>query len=183
MPTTTPDDIIELIDEDHGLIKQRLFDAQQASKDRKAAAFWELTQQLVRHEVAEELVVYPDLRELPGGSAIADACIAEQGKAERSLADMEDMDVTADEFDSALVELSTAVLAHAQHEEREVLSLLREHCTAEQLLELGGRYQKAKSSAPTHPHPNAPDTPPGNKIVGPIAAVFDRIRDEIGSVV
>jgi hypothetical protein len=31
--------------------------------------------------------------------------------------------------------------------------------------------------APTHPHPNAPDTPPGNMVLGPVAALADRFRD------
>ena len=40
-----------------------------------------------------------------------------------------------------------------------------------------------KKSAPPQPHPKAPDNPPSNKIVGPMAALVDRIRDEISSVV
>jgi len=31
--------------------------------------------------------------------------------------------------------------------------------------------------APTHPHPNAPDTPPGNMVLGAVAALADRFRD------
>jgi hemerythrin superfamily protein len=33
----------------------------------RAEAFWQLTELLVRHEVAEEVVVYPALRKLTGG--------------------------------------------------------------------------------------------------------------------
>ena len=42
---------------------------------------------------------------------------------------------------------------------------------------MGERYERAKASAPTHPHPHAPNTPPGNVVLGPIAALADRIRD------
>lgn len=36
--------------------------------------------------------------------------------------------------------------------------------------------------APTHPHPSAPDTPPGNLVAGPVGALFDRIRDAASHV-
>jgi hypothetical protein len=35
----------------------------------------------------------------------------------------------------------------------------------------------AKATAPTHPHPKAPNQPPGNILLGPIAAIIDRARD------
>jgi hypothetical protein len=31
--------------------------------------------------------------------------------------------------------------------------------------------------APTHPHPNAPDTPPGNVVGGAAAGMLDKARD------
>ena len=43
-------------------------------------------------------------------------------------------------------------------------------------MSLGQRYEKAKKAAPSHPHPHAPDSPPGNVVLGPIAAVFDKVR-------
>ncbi len=182
MPAAPSNDIITLIRDDHQLVKRRLSDVPGAPTDLKASEFWELTQQLVRHEVAEEVVVYPALRELPGGDAVADSCIAEQSEAEELLAEMEDMDATSDAFDTALRKLTEAVLSHAEHEEKDVLTLLGEKDSSAHLAELGERYQVAKNSAPTHPHPNAPDTPPGNKVMGPITAVIDRMRDEIRSV-
>lgn len=183
MPIAPVDDIIQLIGEDHELIKKRLADVSTAPKDLRVADFWQLMQELVRHEVAEEVVVYPAVRKLPGGEAIADSCIAEQAESERQLADMEDMDANSDRFTSALADLTRAVIDHARHEEKDVLSIMAENEPSTNLLELGERYRVAKNAAPTHPHPNAPDTPPGNKILGPMAALFDRVRDEISSVV
>jgi hypothetical protein len=42
-------------------------------------------------------------------------------------------------------------------------------------------YERAQQTAPTHPHPHAPDTPPGNLIVGSMTAVTDRVRDALRS--
>ena len=49
-------------------------------------------------------------------------------------------------------------------------------------IELGKRYVKAKEAAPTHPHPHAPDSPPGNVVLGPVAALVDRVRDAAAAV-
>jgi hypothetical protein len=74
-------------------------------------------------------------------------------------------------------QLRKSVLEHAQAEEDTVFSRLAGVLDDGRLRELAGRYQRAKSKAPTHPHPHAPDTPPGNMVMGPVAALVDRIRD------
>jgi hypothetical protein len=37
----------------------------------------------------------------------------------------------------------------------------------------------AKTTAPTRPHPAAPDTPPWNTVLAPGAGLVDRIRDAV----
>jgi hypothetical protein len=44
-------------------------------------------------------------------------------------------------------------------------------------MQLGEKMVKAKAMAPTHPHPHAPNTPPGNIMAGPMAAMADKVRD------
>ena len=44
---------------------------------------------------------------------------------------------------------------------------------------LGEAFTKAKDKAPTHPHPHAPDTPPGSVIAGAAAAAVDKVRDKL----
>lgn len=51
-----------------------------------------------------------------------------------------------------------------------------------QRADLGRRYSHPGASGPTHPHPSPPDTPPGNLVAGPVAALFDRIRDAASHV-
>lgn len=182
MNTQAPADLISLLEEDHQLVKQRFAEVERAGEETKAERFWKLTDQLVRHEVAEEVVVYPTLRNVSGGDSIADARIEEQSEAEQKLAEIETLEPGSAEFTSELSALEKAVLQHAEHEETEVFPLLSSSQTSESLVELGEKYTAAKSSAPNHPHPNAPDTPPGNKIMGPVAALFDRIRDAAARV-
>ncbi len=45
------------------------------------------------------------------------------------------------------------------------------------LEKMGTLLETAKTTAPTYPHSHSPNTPPGNLIVGPVAAFMDRLRD------
>jgi hemerythrin superfamily protein len=171
------DDVVRLLEEDHRLVEARLSELSLAGAPSRGELFWKLTNDLVRHEVAEETVIYPVLRRLPGGDAVADARIAEQSSAEERLAKMERMDAASPEFADEFTELKAAVLEHAEAEEKTAFAMILGNVPADERIELGLRYVKAKDAAPTHPHPHAPDTPPGNVVLGPVAAFIDRVRD------
>ena len=180
--TTTGQDILELLARDHQEAKLLLERVDAASPDEREELFWDMVPALVSHEVAEEIVVYPTIRsEAPDGDAEADARIKEQSEAEEQLARMESLDRGSVEFATEMHVLHQAVLEHAQAEEEHIFPLLRNLEDPEERRRLGARYEKAKASAPTRPHPNAPDTPPGNKLLGPIAALFDKARDSARS--
>lgn len=171
-------DVVILLKNDHDAAKALLGRFDDVPPAARAEYFCEVVQTLVGHEVAEELVVYPVVRQSgTQGKDIADARLAEQAEAEQLLADMESEDTTAAAFASKFVKLREAVLEHADAEESTAFPLFETATTAAERDELGTRYAKAKENAPTHPHPHAPDTPPGNKLLGPIAALFDRFRD------
>ena len=53
------------------------------------------------------------------------------------------------------------------------------YMSRDELMTLGKELRAAKKVAPTRPHPNAPDSPPANMIVGGAAAVVDRARDAV----
>lgn len=170
-------DLIELLLEDHKAAEALLGKVGQPDVDQ-SELFDELVHDLVGHEVAEEEIVYPVVRSsIPQGDALADARIGEQQKAEELLSEMEKMDHNSPEFSSSMTKLRDEVLAHAQAEEREVFSKLKEQLNDDRRSTLGQAYRTAKATAPTHPHPHAPNTPPGNMAAGSIAAVADRVRD------
>lgn len=172
------DDILILLKNDHQAAKVLLQKFDDLSGDREEY-FCEVVHTLVGHEVAEELVLYPVLRESPTGNAVTDSRLAEQAEAEALLAEMESDDPSSVEFTQKFTKLRSAVLEHAEAEESTAFPLLEQSTSPDQRAELGDRYSKAKDRAPTHPHPHAPDTPPGNKLLGPIAAIFDRARDAV----
>jgi hemerythrin superfamily protein len=178
MTETRTGDIVDLLSQDHEEAKRLLEQITAAEPSARETLFWELVPALVRHEVAEEVVVYPTIRsDAPDGDAEVEPRLKEQKKAEDMLSSMEKLDPASEEFAQKLVKLRDDVLDHAEAEEQHIFPLLRALEHQDERAELGARYEKAKASAPTHPHPNAPDTPPGNTILGPIAAFADKIRD------
>lgn len=174
--------VVDLLLEDHEEIKGLLGTlgaAGTASGPTKKEAFENLVWELVKHETAEEEVVYPALRQLDGGDAIADARIKEENKANKVLAELEKLDITSTEWDSKFSCLKSDVPAHASAEEKEVFPLLRKHQDGDHLVKMGKVLELAKKAAPTHPHPKVPGTATANLIAGPLAAVVDRARDAI----
>lgn len=174
-------DAIALLLQDHRQVEE-LFAQLEGRPDQWGERFGELTETLVRHEVAEETAIYPVVRSvIIGGDRLADERIAEQSEAEELLKAMEKTSPDRTEFASQLATLRAAVLQHAAREEETVFGPLGDALSQGDRAALGDRYLDAKSAAPTHPHPHAPDTPPGNTLMGPVAAIIDRVRDAIRS--
>ena len=173
--------LIELLLHDHEQAKLLLesFDSFPVSRAEK---FCEVVHALVGHEVAEEEVLYPAVRKyVDGGDDLAEARLKEQGEAETALSQMENLDPNGEEFLASFMTLRAEVLRHAEAEEQTVFPALASTVSPDEQVRLAQRYERAKKVAPTHPHPHAPDTPPGNLVMGPVAGLFDRIRDGVRS--
>ncbi|QNP74391.1 hemerythrin domain-containing protein [Streptomyces roseirectus] len=136
--------------------------------------------ELVRHSVAEEMYLYPAVRSaLPDGDRVADKEIADHSGAERTMKDLESLDAGVPEFDRLVRELIAEVRAHIRDEEDTLFPRLRESTTPDDLAKLGEQVRRAKSIAPTRPHPSSPSTPPANKLLAPGAGMVDRLRDAL----
>lgn len=137
-----------------------------------------LTIELVRHSVAEEQYLYPAVRRfVDDGDDLADEELESHARAEELLKDLEGRDADDDQFNHLVAKLRLEVTAHFRDEENRLFPLLAEVCSPEMLDDLGEKIRKAKTKAPTRPHPMAPDTPPANKILDPGMGLVDRARD------
>ena len=174
------DDVVTKLLKDHEQVKKLFARVEQAGPAQVANLFRDLTNELVRHEVAEETIVFPVARKVvPNGERVTNARLKEQAAAEELLKEME-RETTADpHFSESLAKLQKAVLEHAHKEETLVFEPLRRVLDQARRERLGTEYETAKAVAPTHPHPNAPDSVPANAVVGPIAGLIDRMRDAI----
>ncbi|MFF8103231.1 hemerythrin domain-containing protein [Streptomyces sp. NPDC016640] len=148
-------------------------------KDRKVYAD-QATMELVRHSVAEEAYLYPAVREhVTGGDALADKELEDHATAERIMKDLESRDAGDAEFDRLIGSLMSEIREHIADEEQNLFPLLRASCSQDALDQLGDKVRQAKKTAPTRPHPAAPDKPPANKLLAPGAGMVDRLRDAL----
>jgi hemerythrin superfamily protein len=177
-------DLIDVLVHDHHEIESMFVELESGRAD--PARVRELTDrvivELVRHSVAEEQYLYPAARKaLPGGDALADREIEEHAAAEETMKQLDGMDPTDPAFDGLVAQLITDVRGHIAEEETELFPRLRAAYRPSDLEELGGKVTRAKKMAPTHPHPDTPDTPPMNKLGAPVLGLVDRVRDALGA--
>lgn len=136
--------------------------------------------ELVRHAVAEEMYVYPVMREhLPDGERAVAHDIEEHNEMERAMKRLEAADVASPEFEDSLRELEALLADHVRDEETEQFPNLRRLVPGAELTSLAGKVEAAKKLAPTRPHPGAPNSELFHKLVGPGVGMVDRLRDKL----
>jgi hemerythrin superfamily protein len=175
-------DAIQLILRDHRDIERLFKELERADRAdapaRAAAAVRELVRELSTHAVIEEQYVYPALRDAGADTRVLDA-LEEHHAAKVLLAELELTPATHPRFGSKLRVLAETVRRHLADEEKELLPLLERSLGDERRADLARLLERAKRAAPTHPHPAAPDTPPGIFVAGAVASVYDRSRDAL----
>lgn len=175
-------DLVSVITQDHRSVESVFGELEQrtGTPGHRRDLADHVIAELVRHSVAEEMYMYPAAREaLADGDKIADHEIEEHAEAEKVMKSLDGVDPNDDKFDQLLGTLITDIRHHVEDEETNLLPKLQQACSEEQLRDLGEKVLKAKETAPTRPHPAAPDKPPANKILGPGAALVDRMRDAL----
>jgi hemerythrin superfamily protein len=172
--------IIEELKADHREV-EAMFDKINAlpmGDGRRREIADEFTIELVRHSVAEEMYLYPAVREhVANGDMMADKEIEDHSTVEEMLKQLEGVAPDSAEFAPLVSRIITEVKGHVADEENRLFPALAAACSPEQLNELGDKIRSAKKKAPTRPHPTAPDTPPMNKLLAPGAGLVDRARD------
>lgn len=175
-------DVIQELTTDHREVDELFneIEHQPVGDRRRKDLVDKVTIELVRHSVAEEEHLYPAVRRhVPGGDDLADKEIQDHEAVERMLKDLERMPADDARFDDLVARLKLDVSEHVRDEERNLFPLLAQSCSPEDLDELGDRVRSAKKTAPTRPHPSAPDTPPANKLLAPGTGLVDRLRDAL----
>ena len=178
---STDHDVVDTLTTDHREVAE-LFDQITATTDPVARRDLtdSLIAELVRHSVAEEMHVYPAIRDhLPNGQAAVDDDTREHEELETLMKELESADASAPEFLQALARMRGVFEHHIADEEGQQFPQLRAHIPAETLVELKGKVETAKKLAPTRPHPAAPNAELFHKTVGPGVGLVDRLRDKL----
>ena len=146
------------------------------ARSRRKAVTEQVTIELVRHSVAEEVLVYPKVDKKVSPEE-AERAREEHKEAEKTLQRLEKLDADDPGFDDELATLIAEIRHHIADEEGEMFAHMREVIDQDELRKLGSRVEAFKKVAPTHPHPNVPNEPLPRMAAGPAASLFDRMRD------
>jgi hemerythrin superfamily protein len=175
-------DVIEILSADHREVEAMFTELETLMQSRSGTddqlrrdLVDQVTIELVRHAVAEE-VVYPAVKDKVSAEE-AERAKREHAEAEKTMKRLERLDPNDDTFDDELRRLMGEVRAHVIEEEGEMFPRMREMMTHDELVTLGSRVDSIKAMAPTRPHPSVPNDPGKRLAVGPVAGLFDRLRD------
>jgi len=176
-------DVIEILTTDHREVEamftelETLMQTRSGTDDelRKDLAD-QITIELVRHAVAEEVAVYPKVKDKVSAEE-AERAKQEHAEAEKTMKRLEKLDPDDAAFEQEMRTLMTEIREHVAEEEGEMFPRMREVMTQDELTELGKRVEAIKAMAPTRPHPSVPNDPGKRLAVGPVAGLFDRLRD------
>ena len=183
--TETQRDVVDLLSADHQEF-DRIFTQLEAlrgasdetSVKRKRELVDEVTIGLVKHAVAEETQVYPEVEKK------IDKCEAELSKeehaeAEETMKRLERMDADDPGFDDAVAELIREIRHHVQEEEGRMFTELRASFSQEELVGMAEKVERVKKLAPTRAHPMTPNDAGVRTVLGPVASLLDHLRDAV----
>jgi len=172
-------DVTQRVINDHNDIKAA-YGKVKALPDAEAQKwFHQLMWTIARHSAAEELVLYPLLDKTgPIGVELVEKSRQDHQRVKEALAELDGKKISAvvrQKIDNMMVQL----LEHIQMEEDigGDLDQLRKGVALHELVEAGTSFQRTKIFVPTRAHPNAPDKPPFETVVGLITAPIDKLRD------
>ena len=176
-------DVIEVLEHDHREVEEMFAELEtlrgastEEARQRRKDLTDQVTIELVRHSVAEEVLVYPQVDKKIGKDE-ADHARKEHAEAEETLKRLEKLDADDPAFDDELATLMGEIRHHIEDEEGEMFAQMRQVMEYDELRKLGARVEAFKKVAPTRPHPNVPNTPLARTAAGPAASLLDRMRD------
>ncbi|KAF5382333.1 hypothetical protein D9757_008460 [Collybiopsis confluens] len=179
MSSKTP--LTDAIKEDHEEMYEYYQNYQKAAGDADAQARWarQLTWEIARHAVGEEIVVYPLMEKHMGeeGLELADQDRADHQTVKEQLYKLDSLTAGTDEYDTLIKQVMAHLRTHNDSEEIKDLPQLEPKLGAEGSQQAAASFKTTKKFAPTRPHPSAPNKPPGETLIGFLALPIDKLRD------
>ncbi|MDP9020107.1 MAG: hemerythrin domain-containing protein [Actinomycetota bacterium] len=174
-------DAITLLRNDHKTVERLFKQFEKAEKagddDTKGSVVDSIIEELSVHAAIEEQEFYPAVRAaLPTVEDEVLEGLEEHHIVKWTLSELAGMDPGDERFDPKVTVLIESVRHHVEEEEGELFPQVRQALGRKRLGEIGDAMEELKKSAPTRPHPRAPDTPPGNVAANKAAGVLDRAR-------
>src|SRR5690606_35497946 len=176
-------DAITMLKDDHKKVEalfKRFEKAGEKADVEKREIVGRINEELPNHAAVGEQVCHPVTRAtVPAVEDVALESLEEHHIVKWVMSDLDGMDPQDERFDAKVTVLIENVRHHVEEEEGEYFPKVREELGRNALADIGEGIAAAKSVAPTHPTPRAPDTPPGNLVAGPAAGVAHRVGDAV----
>ena len=174
-------DAITLLKADHKAVKGLFTQYEKLGKDgpdeRRREIVDTIVTELSVHAAIEEQVFYPAVRKaLPDIEDEVLEGLEEHHVVKWTCSELDGMSPTEERFHPKVTVLIESVRHHIEEEEGEMFPQVRAAMGRKALLELGDSLEAAKKTAPTRPHPKAPDEPPLNLVAAPAMGLTDRLR-------
>lgn len=171
-------DITSLIKRDHTEIKH-LFSRWESTKDDER---FHIGHEFIRavsvHSAAEEIILYGEFYQLPGGDKMRENSLQEHQKVKELLYELDSAKTAHDpQYEHSFRQVMKELNDHIKEEEEVVLPLFERHLSKERLRNLGSTFETTRSVVPTRPHPSAPTGRVSEAIVGFITKPIDALRD------
>jgi len=174
-------DAITLLKNDHRTVEalfKKFEKAGDSAHKTKAKLVEKIIHELAVHAAVEEMAFYPFVKGV-NDTLTSDVLesLEEHHVVKWLLSELDGMDPKDERFDAKVTVLIESVRHHVKEEEREMFPAVRKALSRSDLNDLGDVLERAKKTAPTHPHPRSPDEPPGIAVAGLVAGLIDRARD------
>lgn len=181
MTATESNDVVDILTTDHHEVLelvQKIPSVEDANVRRDMADT--VIAELMRHSVAEEMYVYPVMRDrLPNGDEEVKHDTDEHQQLEEVMKELERVDANDAGFFEVMGRLEELLRDHISDEEDDQFPQLRSTIPHDELAEIGRKVETAKKAAPTRPHPSAPHSELFHKALGPGVGLVDRLRDKL----
>jgi len=166
----------------HEQIRNNIDRLLQVNDLKHKSKLWKDTVKLIcQHDVAEEVVLYPAIKNLGLGHLI-DTAILNCVEMERVLHDMSKRykhGINDNEsFNIELQGLKNMFNGHLGYlEQKNLIPILEKYLSYEDVESTNRWFDKIRMLAPTRPHPDGPHSVAGKLAVGPIVSFIDHFRD------
>lgn len=174
-------DVIDILTADHKEMVELIGQIESTSDpSRRRDLADTVIAEVMRHAVAEEMYVYPAIEEhVSNGAEEVEHDKQEHDEIVQVMKQMENVDPSDPNFMDLVRRFEALLRRHANDEESDQFPKLRAHLSAEKLLDIGRKVERAKKLAPTRPHPSAPHSELFHKTIGPGVGMVDRLRDKL----
>ncbi|KAK0464412.1 uncharacterized protein EV420DRAFT_1475885 [Desarmillaria tabescens] len=162
-------------------------DHEEPAEIQDAQARWsrQLTWEIARHAVGEEIVVYPLMEKHLGekGLELADEDRNDHQRVKEMLSDLENMEPGSQDHQTQPKQIMDHLHQHNDNEERKDLPLLEPVLGVEKSTKTANSFRTTKKFVPTpsfissSAHPSAPNKPPYETFLGFLTMPIDKLKD------